>query len=137
LTQEEVAHRAESIVKSLQDPPTSYSEEAGGFWSSILTGMPFDWTEQVIREVQAVTADSVREAANEWLFDADKRKSVSVMMFGSGHLDDLSKLAEISDRKDKADDSSFFPSSMTVVRTLAELTSFRDELPFFAPEETQ
>ena len=44
LTPEDVAEKTSSIVKSLEDPPTQYTEEAGQSWDAILTDMPLNWT---------------------------------------------------------------------------------------------
>ena len=67
-------------MRSLQDPPTTYTEESSRYWGSITYGMPFDWTQQVIDELRRVTHADVVQAADEWLFNAQKRKSVSVML---------------------------------------------------------
>lgn len=47
LSQEEVTKMCESLVLSLKDPPTTYTEEASTFWERIVHDMPFDWTEKV------------------------------------------------------------------------------------------
>ena len=44
LTADDVAEKAGSIVKSLEDPPTQYTEEAGQNWDAILSDMPLNWT---------------------------------------------------------------------------------------------
>ena len=59
LTPEDLHHRIASIVQSLLDPPTSYSEEAGEFWDAIVSNTPFDWTQLVIKELQTLTVEKV------------------------------------------------------------------------------
>ena len=96
LTDEEVSHMCEAIIKSLEDPPTTYTEEAGEFYGRIKSGLPFDWTEKVIEELRAVKAACVAEAANKWLYDINKRNSVSVMLFGcsEAHQADLQAIKD-------------------------------------------
>ena len=59
LTAEELNHRIAAIVKSLQDPPTSYAEEAGEFWDAIVSNTPFHWTQLVIEQLQLLTVEKV------------------------------------------------------------------------------
>ena len=59
LTSEDLQHRVASIVQTLLDPPTSYSEEAGEFWDAIVSNTPFDWTQLVIQELQLLTVEKV------------------------------------------------------------------------------
>lgn len=86
LSDEEVATLCEAIVKSLEDPPTTYTEEAAEFYGRIKSNLPFNWTELVIEELRAVKAVDVVEAANKWLYDESMRKSVSVMLFGNSDI---------------------------------------------------
>ena len=81
-----------SIVKSLEDPPRNYAEEADSFWSHIVDATPFDWIPQVIAELQALTVEEVQQAADRWVFDPNERSSVSVMLFGKPHLQELEAL---------------------------------------------
>lgn len=129
LTQEDLDSRAASISLSLIDPPTSYSEEASEFWGAIISDMPFDWTDQVVKELKSLKADDVRAAANEWLFDEEKRNSLSVMLFGNTHLEELKRMKEIK----LSDHKGFFPSlaSSTICSTLEEVTTGRNTLDFF------
>lgn len=85
LTDEAVAERCAAIIRSLEDPPTTYSEEASEHWDSIVHGMPFDWTQRVIAELRTLDKATVMTCAEQWLFDPATRSSVSVMIFSSEH----------------------------------------------------
>ena len=129
LTQEDLSSRAEAIIKSLIDPPTSYSEEANEFWGAIISDMPFDWTDQVVAELKALRADDVRAAAQEWLFDNEKRRSVSVMLFGNSHLTELNSIRDMK----VTDGNNFFPplAGSVICESLEEMTVARDSLKYF------
>ena len=129
LTQEDLDSRAASIALSLIDPPTSYAEEASEFWGAIISDMPFDWTDQVVKELKSLKADDVRAAANEWLFDEEKRRSVSVMLFGNTHLEELKNIKEIQ----LNDPKGFFPplAASIICSSLEDVTSERNKLSFF------
>ncbi|KAJ1437208.1 Metalloenzyme, LuxS/M16 peptidase-like protein [Ochromonadaceae sp. CCMP2298] len=88
----EVSELSHSIVRSILDPPTTYSEEGGEFWNAIVNEMPFDWTEQVIQALKSLTAQDVIAAAEGWIFDASRRKSLSTMVFGPPHQGELEAL---------------------------------------------
>ena len=51
LTSQELSTLCESVIKSLEDPPTTYSEEASEFWNAIISDMPFDWYLPVVNIV--------------------------------------------------------------------------------------
>jgi len=85
LTDEAVAERSAAIIRSLEDPPTTYSEEASEHWDSIVHGMPFDWTQRVIAELRTLDKAAVMTCAEQWLFDPATRSSVSVMIFSPEH----------------------------------------------------
>lgn len=85
LTDEAVAQRCAAIIRSLEDPPTTYSEEASEHWDSIVHGMPFDWTPRVIAELRTLDKGAVMAAAEQWLFDPASRRSVSMMIFSPEH----------------------------------------------------
>ena len=79
----EIAAMAAAIIQSLEDPPTTYAEEADQFYGSIKSGLPFDWTAQIVQELRRATASDVLDAAERWLFCRKQRRSVSVMLFGA------------------------------------------------------
>jgi secreted Zn-dependent insulinase-like peptidase len=85
LTEEIVAARCQAIIRSLEDPPTTYSEEASDHWDSIVNAMPFDWTQQVIQQLRELDRQAVLRAAEEWVFDAAARRSMSMMIFSPQH----------------------------------------------------
>jgi secreted Zn-dependent insulinase-like peptidase len=129
LTQADLSSRAAAIVLSLIDPPTSYAEEAGEFWGAIISGMPFDWTDQVIAELKALKVEDVQKAADEWLFNGETRRSVSVMLFGNAHLEELKNIKDI---KLSATPGFFPPLEGSVICTsLEQLTARRDTLELF------
>lgn len=81
LTDEAVRDRSAAIIRSLEDPPTTFSEEASEHWDSIVHDMPFDWTQQVVAELRTFDKQMVLQAAEQWLFDATTRSSISMMIF--------------------------------------------------------
>ncbi len=81
LTDEAVRDRSAAIIRSLEDPPTTFSEEASEHWDSIVHDMPFDWTQQVVAELRTFDKQTVLQAAEQWLFDANTRSSISMMVF--------------------------------------------------------
>ena len=121
LSQEDVDARATSVIKSLLDPPTSYTEEAGGFWSAIIEDQPFDWIEKVVAELKLVTAERLRQAFFSYFLDEGGdgvgRRSVSI------HIESLvHKQARLASAAPK--------TTKQTASTLADLTSFRDALKF-------
>ena len=129
LSQDDLSSRTAALTLSLIDPPTSYGEEASEFWGAIVSGMPFDWTDQVVKELEELKVEDIQHAANEWLFNEEKRSSVSVMLFGNTHLDELKNLKSIKLSKGKE----FFPSldESIICSTLEELTAQRNSLVLF------
>lgn len=85
LSEEAVQERCESIIRSLQDPPTTYSEEASDFWDSIVHDMPFDWLDLVTAELRQLDRGAVLSAVEKWIFDPRTRASASVMIFAPEH----------------------------------------------------
>jgi secreted Zn-dependent insulinase-like peptidase len=129
LTEKDVRQRTESIIKGLLDPPTSYSEEASNFWDAIITGLPFDWTTRVIKELHALTPVTVQEVAKAWLFDPASRRSVALMLFGNNCLQELERFKEQDSMGQHASD--FFPAPSAIVTSEESLTAIRDSLELF------
>ena len=125
ITDADVTEKAQSIIKSLEDPPTQYSEEASQFWDAIVTDMPLQWTEMVIEELRTLSLADVTRAANEWLFDSCKRRSLSVMLFGNTHLQDLEKYKASNDLTGE-----FFSLPQDRIFSKEDLLRFKDSLPF-------
>jgi insulysin len=127
LTQADLSNRTAAICQTLMDPPTSYTEESGGFWGSIISGMPFDWTEQVIEELRKLQTEDVQIAANEWLFN-ENRKSASIMLFGNSHIEELNKV----NSGDMESVKGFFPAlkNSVICGSFEELTKQRDALEY-------
>lgn len=134
LTQADLSSRAAAIVLSLIDPPTSYAEEAGEFWGAIISGMPFDWTDQVVAELKALKVEDVQKAAEEWLFNGETRRSVSVMLFGNAHLEELKNIKNIQ----LSATPGFFPplEGSVICTSLEELTARRNTLELFEAPHT-
>ena len=155
LTDAEVRERCASIVKSLQDPPTTPSEEASERWDAIVNGMPLDWAEQVIAQLQVLDREAVLDAANRWVFDTTTRASLSMMVFGPQHDAELQQLktATMNDTNDKKDsgtsvavdgnvknESSAAPvlrstlssaNQTSCIFSLEDLTCMRDAMAFY------
>jgi len=117
LSQQDVDGRAASVIRSLEDPPTGYGEEAGAFWSAIIEDQPFDWVEQVIAELRAMSVGTIKEAFFKFVAENDERRSVAVMIESAAH-----KQARLASSTDAA------ARTMTV----EELEPIRDSLPFTA-----
>ena len=117
LTQQEVSDRASAIVKSLIEPPKSYLEEAGQFRENILNNIPFDWIQQIIAQLESINVEDFRQKANDWIFDEEKRKSVSFMLFGNQNQEDLNKFLSANNKN--------------VISNIDELTALRDSLQKF------
>lgn len=92
VTDEIIAERCQSIIHTLEDPPTSYTEEASDYWDAIVHELPFDWTAQVITELKLLNRAEVLEVADRWLFGEDSRASLSVMIFSLQHESEYSAL---------------------------------------------
>ena len=92
LTDEIIAERCQSIIHTLEDPPTSYTEEASDYWDAIVHELPFDWTAQVIAELKLLNRAEVLEVADRWLLGEDSRASLSVMIFSLQHESEYSAL---------------------------------------------
>lgn len=83
VTEAEIKEIAQSIIKSLRDPPTSYLEEGNEFWSSIANEFPFDWQEQVINKLNDVSLTDLQEFVSEFVANSNSRKSVAVHIYGA------------------------------------------------------
>ena len=124
LSQDDVDTRTTSVINSLLDPPTSYTEEAGGFWSAIVEDQPFDWVEQVVAELKLLTAERLRHAFFSYFLgegdDGMGRRSVAV------HIESLTH------KQTRLESSSATAVNKQTVSTssLADLTVFRDSLNF-------
>ena len=102
LTDPQLADVCASIITSLEDPPTTYSEEAGEYWDALVAEMPLNWTAQVIHELQQLRLSDLRAAVQNWLLDSARRRSVSMMVFGPQHQDKLSALQQVQKGADSA-----------------------------------
>jgi hypothetical protein len=142
LTQDELSGRVANLVQSLLDPPTSYTEEAGGFWDSITSAMPFDWTERVIAQLKELTVSDVLSAADDWIFNASSRRSASFMIFSPAYQAQLDQLrADVttggSQVTGPGEESTFFPAvgtasdAVEAVFSVEELKSHRDSLSMY------
>jgi len=133
LTALDVQEKCESIVKSLEDPPTQYTEEAAQYWDAILTHMPTNWTEMVIQELKTLSLDDITQAAKQWIFDHDRRRSISMMLFGNTHLKELESYLISSKNGDHFEENKkdvFFGSPSVRISSIDELTAYQNLLPY-------
>ena len=115
----------EALVKIIEDPPTSYLDEAELFWDSIVDDTPFDWAQQVVAALRNLTLVDVQNAAEEWLFDPLTRKTVSSMIFGSKH--EAATAQPVSEQS--SGKASAFPiASAHHILSLEDLSTFRESL---------
>ena len=134
LTDEAVGARCEAIVRSLEDPPTTYSEEASEHWNSIVHEMPFDWSQQVVDELRTFNAATVLQAAEDWLFDAGTRRSISLMIFSPEHEAERQTMMAKCAAAEPIDGEQFGPpGSVSHHFTIDALTALRDSLPLTSP----
>jgi secreted Zn-dependent insulinase-like peptidase len=133
LTDEIVTARCQAIIRSLEDPPTTYSEEASDHWDSIVNSMPFDWTQQVIAQLRGLDREIVLRAAEEWVFDAATRRSMSMMIFSPQHELERAKLQETVELIGGEDASS--ESGTKCSFSIDEMMVLRDSLAV-APQRT-
>ena len=98
--------------------PKSYLEEAGQFRENILNNIPFDWIQQIIEQLENINVEDFRQKANGWIFDEEKRKSVSFMLFGNQNQQDLDKFLGAHNKN--------------VIKNIEELTDLRDSLEKFS-----
>lgn len=133
LTEEEIKSLCESLVKSLQDPPTTYTEEASEFWDAVISGMPFDWLERVIKVLEEIKKEDVVQSINKWIYTKDK-KSVSVMMFGKNHVAEIENMKTVSTDKITEASEGFFKEykDSNVIYSVEDWVKFRDTLPLFS-----
>ena len=159
LLPEELNHRIDALVKSLQDPPNTYQEESADFWSSILDARPFDWTERVIAELRAMTTEDVRSCYRQWFLGRpesslelplDKnnsedvssctRRSIAVMLFGKDHHHKLYENTSNAAADPyllprpvfdgSASDLEIVTDRVVTLRSLKSLSSYRYTLPY-------
>ena len=73
----------------------------------------------------------MQQASQDWLFDRSQRRSLSVMLFGNTHLQDLEAYRLAAGAADRPDQQEgFFPAPRTTVFSKDELLAFRDTLPY-------
>lgn len=102
-TDSDIAHRAEALVSSLLDPPTSYKEEADEYWGRIIDDIPFDYLDEVIVELRALKALDILTAYNHWFMNTEQsRRSVSLMLFGKAHRKEYESLVADAKKNGKA-----------------------------------
>jgi secreted Zn-dependent insulinase-like peptidase len=145
VTDEEVRALCGSIMASLKDPPTTYAEEAGEFWATLLNDQPFDWLDQIVEALRGMSRDDVVHAANTWLFDSATRKTLSTMIFSPkfAHKRMVYADAKQASRVSIAD-SSIHESEIALVsaeRTqvlldLEHLASFKSGLNYLGEQKT-
>jgi len=112
LSQEDLDKRTAAVIRSLEDPPTSYSEEASNFWGAIVENQPFDWTELVIAELRKLKVEQLKEAFASRVAPNDHRRSVAILIESAAHK------AQRGNQRDEA------------ALTVENLTSLRDSFPF-------
>ena len=135
-TQESLNERVASIVTSLNDPPTSYSDEASTFWPHILEGTDFLWREKLVDALNTLTVEDIRIAAKKWVFDPSIRASVSFMIFGGQSGDSIKQEISTNCAITQSDNkNSFFPyfdsKSVEIIYNLDELRDKKNKLKFF------
>lgn len=72
-----------AVVKNLMDPPNNLFEEASEVWGYLVNEMPFDWSNKVIAAVELMDIDSILNAATQWIFKPESRRSLSILINGS------------------------------------------------------
>ena len=72
-----------AVVKNLMDPPNNLFEEASEVWGYLLNEMPFDWTNKVITAVELMDIETIQNAATQWIFKPQSRRSLSILINGS------------------------------------------------------
>ena len=127
LTNEEVSDRCSSIIKSLQDPPTTYAEEAREFWDAIVTESGFDWTQRVVDELTTLTREDVLAAADRWIFNRKNRRSVSMMIFGATQIEELEQMKQASSSSSSSSVADISRSEQHYF-SVEDMLSFRDSL---------
>jgi hypothetical protein len=145
VTEEEVRALCSSIMVSLQDPPTTYTEEASEFWAALLNDRPFDWLDQIVEALRVMSRDDVIHAANTWLFDAATRKTLSTMIFSPKfahkrmvYADSTqASRASIADSSTNEGENAFASAERTqVLLDLEHLTSFKCGLNYLGEQKT-
>jgi len=134
LTQEEVSSRAEAIRKSLEDPPTSYTEESEAFYSSIVDELPFNWDKLVIDELKALTVEEVqRWFADYILGTSGVRRSISIMIAAQQHVPAMQTHLAASGG---SDDASFFANTK-LISSVGELQEYRESLEYLVVDASE
>lgn len=127
VTEDDIHQLTASIIKSLQDPPKTYTEEASEFWGSIMNDIPFDWVERVMDELRRVKKSDlltlVRESVEIARDDGkeSQRRSLEVMIYGGKtssevYERDVRRLSQL----DKT----------TVITSLSDATHWKDNLSY-------
>lgn len=80
--------------------------------------------EGIAEELRKLTAEDVRQAADQWIYS--QRKTVSVMIFGKNHLSDLAAMKEqpLSEGEEACWD-------------LEDVRKLRDSLPLYGPYDQE
>jgi len=131
-TQEEITQRCEAVVKSLQDPPHALSEEASEYYDAILQDMPFEWTDMVIKELQAMQLTDVLGAIDEWIYNASSRKSLAVMIFGNNQTTAWEGYVQSSTQA-QGQEELFLNAPVVKYSSFEELKALQGALPFANP----
>ena len=124
-SQDDIEFRVDALIKNIEDPPTSYLDEAGLYWDNIFDDTPFDWSEQVVAALKDITIAEVQTAANEWLFDRETRRTSSCMIFGRYHVNSIDQ-PDIADNLEL--DSAFPLKPAEEFSSLEALSIFRESL---------
>ena len=136
--------RIDSLITSLNDPPSSYSEEASDNWPHILEGTEFNWRERVIESLRKIRLTDIQLVADEWVFNPTSRASVSLMLFGNNYNAELfttsldnytsTSTAEQSKKEEAKLLSDFFPyatrTNIDVVKNIEELRAKKSKLNY-------
>jgi secreted Zn-dependent insulinase-like peptidase len=96
LTEADLSAVKVALINNLRNPPSNMIEECSESWNFLVNNIPFDWTEQVIAEVEKINMVSLRDAANCWIFDSFNRRSISIMINGKKEDDDDSYVVDDS-----------------------------------------
>jgi insulysin len=116
ITQDDLDSRTASVIRTLEDPPTAFSEEASSFWSAIVENQPFDWNELVIAELRALRVETLLRGWTEYIAPGSPtRRSIAIMLESNAH---------------KQIRQSTSTSAAIEAMTLDQLTVLRDSLIF-------
>lgn len=139
LTDEIVQERCRTIIQSLEDPPTTYAEEASDYWDSIVHDLPFDWTDRVIAQLRTLDREKLLQTADEWLFEPTTRRVVSMMLFAPEHEQERLALMDatavqcggkVQVGQQHATQSDEVGARKKYTFSVDDMTRLRDTLPF-------